>query len=116
MVRKLVILATVVGALFATAAPASAHIDNRRIVWHTKWTTTRHSDYETVRVKVRVTNLSYKQKYVGACALKIWNASDHAVRVFDVSLRPRHYVEHIYKANLDGTSPTHTKVIHCHSA
>lgn len=113
--RKLVVVLSVVALALVSAGPASAHIDNRRITWHTNWTTTRHSDYETVKVKVRITNLSYRDRYDGRCELKIWNASDQAFRVFSVSLRPRRYVENFYRVNLSGLSPTHTKVTHCHS-
>jgi len=114
--RKLVIVGSVLLMLFAAAAPASAHIDFGRIRWHTRWTTVRHSDYETVRVTVRVTNLSFQDSYDGRCLLKIYNASDAAFRAFNVSLNPLHYVERTYNSNLDGLSPTHSKVTHCHGS
>ena len=114
--RKLVIVLSVVALALVSVGPASAHIDNRRIRWHTTWTTVRHADFETVKLKTRITNLSYKDRYDAQCEVKIWNASDQAFRVFSVSLRPRHYVERSHHVNLSGLSPTHTKVIHCHSA
>jgi hypothetical protein len=100
--------------LLAATATASAHIDYNRIRWHTRWTTTHHVDYETVTVTVRITNLSFQHSYDGRCVLRIYNASDDAFRAFNVSLNPRHYIERTYHANVDGTSPTHTRVTHCH--
>ncbi len=112
--KKLVVFASVLLMLLAVTAPASAHIDYSRIRWHTNWTTVHHTGYETVNVTVRITNLSFQDSYDGRCLLRIYNVSDQALRAFNVSLNPRHYVERSYHANLDGTSPTHTKVIHCH--